>query len=218
MENSSRQENERLIWDKIAKSYDRNVMKTYETAYRRTIEAILEEVDSSSKVLEVGCGTGIIAMAVAPEVKEITGVDISPKMIAQAQKKIRKSSLDNITFQVEDGYHLSFADSTFDVVLLTNLLHIVADPAAILKEAHRLLNPGGLLVTVTDCLAERVPLKIRLNLMELRLLKLLGRVKFIRFFRKSDLKALLNDHGFNIEKEAEFHPAPVNYYLTGKRL
>jgi len=217
MNDETRQKNERILWDNIARSYDRNVMQTYEEAYRLTVEAILEEVNPESNVLEVGCGTGIVSLAVAPQVKTVVGVDVSPKMIIQARKKAQKLALDNVTFLEGDGYDTTLESGDFDVVLLPNLLHVVADPAAILREAHRLLAPGSMLLAVTDCMSEPVPPKMWLNLIELRLMKLFGRIKYFHFFKKSDLKILLEDQGFNIEKEVIFHPAPVNYFLAGRK-
>jgi len=217
MTKDSRKINERMLWDNIARSYDQKVMLTYEDAYRQTVEAILEEVNSTSRVLDVGCGTGIIAMEIVPEVNQVIGIDLSPKMIAQARKKALKMALENVTFDEGDGYATDFDSGSFDVVILANLLHVVAEPAAVVREAHRLLAPGGFLLTVTDCMGESVPPKMWLNLIELRLMKLFGRIKYFSFFRKSYLKALLEEQGFSVEKEAEFHPAPVNYYLTGRK-
>ena len=217
MTKDSRKINERMLWDNIARSYDQKVMLTYEDAYRQTVEAILEEVNSTSRVLDVGCGTGVIAMEIVPEVNQVIGIDLSPKMIAQARKKALKMALENVTFDEGDGYATDFDSGSFDVVILANLLHVVAEPAAVVREAHRLLAPGGILLTVTDCMGEPVPPKMWLNLIELRLMKFFGRIKYFSFFRKSYLKALLEEQGFSVEKEAEFHPAPVNYYLTGRK-
>lgn len=218
MTEDSRKTNERALWDNIARSYDKKVMLTYEEAYRKTVAAILEEVNSGSRVLEVGCGTGIIALEIAPEVNQVIGIDLSPKMVAQARKNAHKMALENVTFDEGDGYATGFDTGSFDAVILANLLHVVAEPAAVVREACRLLVPGGILLTVTDCMGEPVPPKMWLNLIELRLMKLFGRIKYFSFFRKAHLKALLEDQGFSVEKEAVFHPAPVNYYLTGRKV
>ena len=215
MQPEDRQQNERALWDKLAANYDSNVMVTYKEAYRLTQEAILEEVNSSLRVLEVGCGTGILSLGIAPHAGEVVGVDLSPEMIALAQEKAQNGRFQNLTFREGDAYELPFDDSSFDVVLLTNLLHVVAEPSRVLKEAHRVLRPGGVLATVTDCMAEPAPFRVRVQTFGLRLMKLFGTIKYYHFYRKSDLRDLLASNGFLIKKEAEFHQAPLNFYLEG---
>lgn len=214
MEDELRQKNERTIWDDLASQYDNNAIGTFKEAYRLTKEAILEEVTSDSSVIEIGCGTGIVSLGIAPHVNKVIGVDLSPKMITQAENKAQINGIQNVTFRKADAYSLPFEDESFDVVLLTNLLHIVAEPASVLQEARRLLRPDGVLAAVTDCMAEPGPFKTWLQALGIRAMKLFGRIKYFHFFHKSDLKDLLNNNGFLIQKEAEFHNAPVNYYLT----
>ncbi|MFW5713514.1 MAG: class I SAM-dependent methyltransferase [Brevefilum sp.] len=217
MTKASRIHNERAIWDKLASRYDNNVMETFEEAYRLTNQAILEEVTSQSSILEIGCGTGIVSLGIAPQAGEVVGVDISPKMIALAEEKARKSNCENVTFQEADAYDLPFEDESFDIVLLTNLLHVVAEPTTVLKEAHRVLRTGGVLATVTDCMAEHVPFRVWLYLLGLRAMKLFGKVKYFHLYRRSDLKKLLENNGFAIQQEKDFHKAPVNFYLSGSK-
>ncbi len=217
MNTLQRQKNERVIWDKMAGSYDRNVMGTFGAAYRLTIDAIAKDLPPQSRVLEVGCGTGIIAAGVAPHAREVIGVDLSPEMIRLAQKKARERNLQNLRFEVGDAYDLPFEADSFDLVLLTNLLHVVKEPDRVLTEAERLLKPGGILVSVTDCYTEPVPVGMRLKLAAQRLLKVLGVVKYMHYYRKVEVKDLITRHGFHIQREAVLHPAPVNYFLSGRR-
>jgi len=64
-------------------------------------------------------------------------------MIATAAKKPAPG---NVRFSVEDGAHLSFADDAFDAVIISNALHIMPDPAAVLADIRRVLKPGGWLI------------------------------------------------------------------------
>jgi ubiquinone/menaquinone biosynthesis C-methylase UbiE len=136
------------------------------------------------------------------------------KRITLAENKAQINRIQNVTFRVADTYSLPFGDENFDVVLLTNLLHIVAETVSVLQEARRLLRPDGVLAAVTDCMAEPGPFKNWLQALGIRAMKLFGNIKYFHFFHKSDLKDLLKNNGFLIQKEAEFHNAPVNYYLT----
>ena len=217
MTESEQLQSERALWDSRAGYYDNQVLRIYEEAYRLTIEAILEVVNPSSSVLEMGCGTGIVTVEIAPNVREMTGIDISPKMIAKAQEKARRQNLKNVTFKVLDASELPFPDHAFDVILLPNLLHLVPQPEKVIKESRRLLKPGGTLVTVTDCLGAPAPLKIQIQLLYGRLLKLFGKMKNLHFYKPSDLKQLLSDNGFEIMKEGRMHQEPINYLLIGRR-
>ncbi|MCB2214289.1 class I SAM-dependent methyltransferase [bacterium] len=199
-------------WDRIAGHYDENVMKTYREAYRLTIDQILAEVQLTEKVLEIACGTGIVSFGIAPKVASLTGVDLSPEMIANAEEKLADADMNNLDFRVADAYDLPFEDGEFDVVLIANMLYLVADPDAVMQEANRCLRPGGLLVSVTDCVLEAASLGQRLRLWFRRLTGRSG----IHHFRAADIRALYERHGITIESEAILHPQPVNYYLSGR--
>lgn len=98
---------------------------------------------AGARVLEVGCGTGIITTKIAdlPGVAEAAGVDPSSGFIARARHRAP-----NLQFQVADGRALPFDDATFDgVVFATTLCH-VPEPELALAEAHRVLRPGGYLL------------------------------------------------------------------------
>lgn len=214
--NQQRQMDERAAWDQMAGHYDEWVMRNYREAYRLTIEKILEEASPASKVLEIACGTGIIAFGIAQHVASVSGIDLSPEMIAKAEEKLRASNAGNLTFRVADAYDLPFEDHSFDLVLITNMLYIVADPAAVLREAKRCLTPDGVLISVTDCLLESPPPSLRLKLLLRRLTGLPRQMKYVHYFHKEDLRTLYEENGIIIEREADLHSKPVNYYLSGK--
>ncbi len=94
----------------------------------------------SARVLEVGCGTGIITAKIAelPGVAEVVGIDPSPLFVEQAR---RRAPL--LRFEVADGRSLPFDDEAFDgVVFATTLCH-VPGPERALAEAHRVLRSGA---------------------------------------------------------------------------
>jgi ubiquinone/menaquinone biosynthesis C-methylase UbiE len=94
------------------------------------------------------------------------------KRITLAENKAQINRIQNVTFRVADTYSLPFGDENFDVVLLTNLLHIVAETVSVLQEARRLLRPDGVLAAVTDCMAEPGPFKNWLQALGVRAMKL----------------------------------------------
>jgi ubiquinone/menaquinone biosynthesis C-methylase UbiE len=95
------------------------------------------------KVLDVATGTGIAAEAVAAAIGpsgRIIAADISPAMVERARERLTK--LTNITFAVENGQALTFADASFDSVICNMGLMYFPDPARGLSEFHRVLRPG----------------------------------------------------------------------------
>lgn len=104
------------------------------------------------RVLDVGCGTGGLAMAVKRRVGEkgeVHGIDASPEMIARARRKARKAGVD-VAFEPAAVEHLPFADGTFDSVLATIMLHHLPEDVRRrgLREMRRVLKPGGRLFVV----------------------------------------------------------------------
>ncbi len=179
MNDVTRQEKERSLWDRQAPGYDKRNLKVYKNAYDLSIQKTCAVLSSDQKVLEIGCGTGIISLGITPFVESVVATDISPQMIAVAKSKAESVSISNIEFRVCDGYALPYDDQTFDAVLLFNVLHFVKEPTALLHEAHRLLKPSGYLVSATDCYAEPVPLPFRIGLGIQRLLNLIGIIPFM---------------------------------------
>ncbi|MBN1310708.1 MAG: class I SAM-dependent methyltransferase [Anaerolineae bacterium] len=217
MNDAVRREKERTLWDKQASSYDERNLKMYERAYDLSIRKTRAILLPEHKVLEIGCGTGIIALGVASLVESVIATDLSPQMIAVAEGKAEDAAIHNVEFRMCDGYTLPFDDQSFDAVLLFNVLHFTKEPAALLREAHRLLKPDGYLVGATDCYAELGTLPIRLMLGVQKLLKLIGVIPFMWCYRKEDLHRLFEECSFAIVETDVLHPAPVNDYFCAKK-
>ena len=217
MEETTRQEKERSIWDQQASVYEDRVLKIYGKAYERSIQKTRAVLTPEQQILEIGCGTGIIALGIAPHVQRVIATDLSPEMIAVAQNNARRLAIPNVEFRVSDGYALPFDDASCDTVLLFNTLHVVKEPAALLREAYRLLKPGGHLVSAVDCYAEPAPLSTRLMLTLQKLLNLVGMIPFVWYCKKVDIHDLFAEHAFVIEDTEVLHPAPVNYYVLARK-
>jgi ubiquinone/menaquinone biosynthesis C-methylase UbiE len=99
------------------------------------------------RVLALGCGTGVEVRALrrltGPEVA-IVGVDHSPALIDAARRHTADEGLAaNVTYQVGDAHHLPDGDGEFDIVTLHTLISHADDPLQVLREARRLVRPGG---------------------------------------------------------------------------
>jgi SAM-dependent methyltransferase len=93
-------------------------------------------------VLEIGCGVGTDLARFAKAGARVTGVDLSATATAIAKKNLDVLGLEG-DIRVADGSRLPFAAGSFDVVYCHGVLQYSADPTAIVREAHRLLAPGG---------------------------------------------------------------------------
>ena len=143
------------FWDKIARKYARQPIAD-EAAYRTKLEITREYFRPDSKVLELGCGTGSTAILHAPHVAHIHAVDISSNMLEIAEDKARGEGIKNITFEQADVAAFRAPDETYDAVLALSLLHLLEDKEAVMANIRRMLKPGGVFVSSTVCLGDRM--------------------------------------------------------------
>ena len=141
--------NRRNFWDRTAKIYDR-FMRRDAAAYDR-MYALLRPVVRDKTVLELAAGTGLIAKHIANAAEYIEVTDASEQMIRQAE---RENHAENLHFSVQDMFCLPYADAAFDVVIVSNALHIVPQPEKSLREIKRVLKDDGVLIAPTFTHAE----------------------------------------------------------------
>lgn len=108
------------------------------------------------RVLELGVGTGLNLSLYPDAVRRIQGVDLSGGMLDRARARIRSLGLvDRVDVHLGDAQHLEVPDASVDSVVSTYTLCTVADPAAAVREAWRVLVPGGRLLLVEHGLGQR---------------------------------------------------------------
>jgi ubiquinone/menaquinone biosynthesis C-methylase UbiE len=105
---------------------------------------LTKQFKTDDAVLELGCGNGFCTRWIAPLVKSLIATDMSIKMIQEAETRLRE--FPNIEIRKVDCHSTCFEDGSFDAVLIANVIHVVNDPAGVLKESFRLLKTGGTLV------------------------------------------------------------------------
>ncbi|MEI7596067.1 MAG: class I SAM-dependent methyltransferase, partial [Bacteroidota bacterium] len=193
MEN--RQIKEKKFWEKFAKYYDAFIKKTVDKTYQTVIKNINLELHPNKKVLEIGTGTGIIAFSICNNVSTIIATDISPEMIKIATLKQKELDVNNIDFQIQDSYNLPFPDKLFDIVIASNLLHLLYEPNKPLNEAKRVLKDDGILIVPTFCVGENMKSKILTTIAGI-----FSGFKIINKWRISEFKTLLTSNGFAIDK------------------
>ena len=137
------------FWDKNADRYDRFMRKdraAYEEMY-----ALIRPVVKAKTVLELATGTGLIAKHIVNAAAHIEATDASPEMIAEAKRNNRSAKLH---FSVQDMFRLPYADQSFDVVIVSNALHVVPQPEKALQEIKQVLKDEGVLIAPTFTHAE----------------------------------------------------------------
>ncbi len=103
----------------------------------------LSGLASTDTVLDVACGPGLVACAFAGIARHVTGLDITPAMIAQAQKLQAERGLRNLTWKLGEAIPLPFSDNAFSLVFTRFSFHHFVDPAAVLREMLRVCLPDG---------------------------------------------------------------------------
>ena len=134
----------RNFWDKNARIYDRFMGKDA-AAYEQMYELIRPAVRHRT-VLELATGTGLIAKHIVSAAEHIEATDASAEMIREAKRDNESAKLH---FSVQDMFHLPYADRSFDVVIVSNALHIVPQPEKALEEIRRVLKEDGVLIAPT---------------------------------------------------------------------
>jgi ubiquinone/menaquinone biosynthesis C-methylase UbiE len=108
------------------------------------------------RVLEVACGPGIVAQAIAPFATELHCIDATPEMILLAKERLARAGKGHVTFHEAFAEDLPFGDDAFDVVVTRLSFHHFADLQKVLAEFHRVLRPQGRLV-VADIISSKDP-------------------------------------------------------------
>src|SRR5688572_12620460 len=113
------------------------------------IQAVADHVVRSARiragerVLDVACGTGNTALVARARGAAVTGVDLTPELLAFAQQRAAEEGLSDITWKAGDAEALPFPDASFDVVVSSCGLMFAPDQAKVAAEVARVTKPGG---------------------------------------------------------------------------
>lgn len=135
-----------VMWDgpELAEYYDKVSDAQFESG-RMLVDRM--GIKNGDIVLDIGCGTGRLALYVSKIVGpsgSLTGIDPSPYRVGIADRKCKGMALNNVRFMIGRGEDLSaFSDGAFDHAYYSSVFHWIADKYTALREAYRVLKPGG---------------------------------------------------------------------------
>lgn len=147
----------RESWEQVASWYDA-VAADQGTEYHRAVilPGLLRllQLQKGEQALDLGCGQGAVSRALSRAGAEVTGVDLSPRLIAMAKRRFASG----IRYLVGDAHGLGFLpDASFDALVCVLVLQNMEPLASVFAECARLLRPGGRLVAVLSHPAFRIP-------------------------------------------------------------
>jgi ubiquinone/menaquinone biosynthesis C-methylase UbiE len=174
----------------VAEQQDRRAAETEERLRR------LLAPKGDERALDVGTGAGALAIALAPLVRSVVGVDIVPELLEEA----RRRAPENVELVEADATALPYERGSFDLVCTSRTLHHVPRPELVIAEMNRVLRPGGTMLVV-DQLAPSDPLAaIDLNRFERA-----RDPSTTRVLADVDLRGLFDANGLVLRQAEIFH-------------
>lgn len=189
-----------MFWDKVSGFYD--LMETVYNGkvYRGLGIQVAREIKKNDIVLECACGTGAISKYIAPKCKLLIATDFSKGMLKRTAKNCRQYR--NIKIKRADMMQLRCKDNRFDKVVAGNVIHLLEEPYAAIKELERVCKAGGKIIIPTYINASK-----GVNKKAVKLFQLAG-VNFKRQFDLDSYKEFYKKAGY--EK--------VEYYIVSGRM
>jgi SAM-dependent methyltransferase len=199
--------------DAVRARFAANAERIAEAALRRlpALEARVAgfvQLTGDERVLDVGTGTGPLAFALAPHVREVVGIDLVPELLEQA-RSYAGDRYPNVQFVEGDVAHLDVESGSFDLVCERAVLHHVPRPELVLSEMTRATHLGGRLLVI-DQLAPFDPL----TAMDLDQFERARDPSHTRLLSDGDLRALFEANGLVlIQSRVDAHDRDLEPYL-----
>ncbi len=205
------------FWNLIASKYAASPIPD-RPAYERKIQKIKTYLTPENVVLDIGCGTGTQCGDIADSVKQVTGIDISRKLLAIAeQRKAQQTKsgrkLANVEFLQTSLFDERLQPGRFDVVMAFYVLHFFEDIDTVFKRIHDLLKPDGLFISETACIGEKNKIMGKV----LRFMGKLGLIPKINLLTTRQLEQALDKTGFRLVDKIQFGDSNKEFTLSAKK-
>ena len=201
------------FWNLIASKYAASPI-TDITAYEKKIEKLKSYLSPEDRVLDIGCGTGTQCDDLASNVKQVTGIDISTKLLAIAEQRKAERKIENVEFIHTTVFDKRFEAGSFDVVTAFYVLHFFEDIDEVIRRIYGLLKPDGLFILETACMGD----KNRITGKLVRTAGKLGFLPLINLLTTQQLEQALGQAGFGIVDKAKFSESIDEYTLIATKL
>ena len=202
------------FWNLIASKYAASPISD-RPAYEAKIAKLKTYLTAEMSVLDIGCGTGTQCGDIANVVRQVTGIDISSKLLAIAEQRRAERNQDNIDFIQSSVFDDAFQPGSYDVVMAFFVLHFFDDIDVVFKRVHELLKPGGLFISETACLGDKGQVQGRL----LRFAGQLGFIPMINSLTTQQLEQTLERTGFNLIEKTRFSQnSEAEFTLIAKKI
>lgn len=200
------------FWTKSSQKYAKSKIGNM-AAYEHTLSRTRTYLQADHHMLELGCGTGSTALLLAPHVKHLLATDFSQGMIDIAQRKQAEMGVQNLEFAQKSVEDLPLFE-TYDVIFASSLLHLVGNVQDSLRRIADSLEPGGLFISKTACLAGKIPIfQIIVPLMQL-----IGKAPHVNFFTGAELEQMIVNAGFKIIESDDHNKGPNCRFIVAERI
>ncbi len=199
------------FWDRIALRYSKQPITDTES-YEKKLAVTQAMMKPNMKVLEFGCGTGSTALRHASHVGQVVATDISATMIEIGREKAKAAGINNVSFQQASVDDFDSEEGSYDMVLALNLLHLVPDRQAALEKISKLLKPGGIFISSTVCLAD----KMWFMRPVIPIMQWLGKAPYVSFVKASTVLNEIQSAGF-VEQESWTHGRANSLFFVAKK-
>jgi SAM-dependent methyltransferase len=188
----------RFMYDRESAAWERQRdMPEQRKGVERTADELAKVVAPPGPVVDLGCGPGAHALALARRGYDVVGVDGSPRMVEVARTRAARDKVD-ATFDVHDvSAPLRFADASLGGVLAILVLQHLPHPAALIAEIRRCLRPGGHLL-ITAPARDGTSLTSQNLYWRLRAACYHHVPGVVRFYDTSSLSHLIEDQGLTV--------------------
>ncbi|MFC1847754.1 class I SAM-dependent methyltransferase [Chloroflexota bacterium] len=168
--------------------------------FERLLGLIARQSEVGGRVLEVGCGTGFHLVPLAQQLPEtyFYGIEPADAMLAQARVKARETGISNCCLARADAHALPFPEDTFDLILMSQVIHFFSDKTRAAAEVHRVSREGASLIVITTSHSQlrcQVDLSFFPGLIEREL---------VRIPPVTEIKSLFEGLGFGLYNTTEF--------------
>ena len=202
------------FWDLISSKYAASPISD-KSAYETKITKLKTYLTPEMSVLDIGCATGTQCGDIANNVKQVTGIDISRKLLEIADQRMAERNLGNADFLQTSVFDKIFQSGSFDMVMAFFVLHFFEDIDVVFERVHELLKPGGIFISETACLGDKNKLMGSL----LRLAGHLGFLPKINLLTTQQLEQSLIRAGFSVTEKTKFSErSDAEFTLIAKKI